>query len=336
MRCPSLDQLPPPPPGLAGWPWTEESARIDGHPPGQESWPAISVVIPSFNQARYIEAALRSVLLQGYPDVEIVIYDGGSSDGSVDTIRRYSPWIAFWASEPDRGQSHALNKAIARATGPILFWLNADDIALKDAFGLAAAAFASPSRPRMVQGGSLIVDENGRELERFAHPFTSWEDAARNRRPLAQVSMFFHRALFDELGGLDESLVYSMDKDLLLRFARRFAPLAIGQPLAAYRAQAEAKTIKSRVKSMQEGFAVWRRHVEGQPWFAEFLDQRAANWLDFAGAPGLRVRERLTCLVEAARLLPRLLLRPRFWRRALAALAAVLRRPPPRERPGRP
>ncbi|RPH92435.1 MAG: glycosyltransferase, partial [Lysobacterales bacterium] len=118
MRCPGLNELPPPPAGRSGWPWTAETP-----PPGaadaSADWPRITIVTPSFNQAEYIEETIRSVLLQGYPDLEYYVIDGGSTDGSADIIRKYAQYLAGWASEPDRGQSHALNKGFARASGQV-------------------------------------------------------------------------------------------------------------------------------------------------------------------------------------------------------------------------
>src|SRR5689334_19628453 len=101
MQCPSLDVLPAPPRGKTGWPWTEESRRPIEADSTRGSWPRISIITPSFNQGAFLEATIRSILLQGYPDIEYLIFDGGSTDGSVEIIKKYSPWISFWVSEPD-------------------------------------------------------------------------------------------------------------------------------------------------------------------------------------------------------------------------------------------
>ena len=118
MRSPSLHELPPPPPGRTGWPWTEASAALParyGRMAGP--WPRISVVTPSFNQARFLEATLRSILLQGYPDLEYFVLDGGSTDGSVEIIKKYEPWLTSWVSEPDGGQSAAINRGLRLSSG---------------------------------------------------------------------------------------------------------------------------------------------------------------------------------------------------------------------------
>src|ERR1700738_1526878 len=111
---------------MTGWPWTTETPRLPAVRPDGSRWPRITIVTPSFNQGQFIEETIRSVLLQGYPNLEYIIIDGGSTDNTVEIIKKYEPWIACWVSEKDRGQSDALNKGFARATGQILAWLCSD------------------------------------------------------------------------------------------------------------------------------------------------------------------------------------------------------------------
>ena len=121
-----LVDLRPPPPEKTRWPWTQSDVRPA---PTSESfaWPRVTVVTPSFNQGAFIEETIRSVLLQDYPNLEYLIVDGGSTDSTLEVIKAYEPWIDYWVSERDRGQTHAINKEFARATGEILAWLNSDD-----------------------------------------------------------------------------------------------------------------------------------------------------------------------------------------------------------------
>ena len=133
MRCPTLADLPAPPPGKTGWPWTAESPQLPDTMPDGRPWPRISIVTPSFNQGQFIEETIRSVLLQGYPNLEYLIIDGRSTDSAVEIIKKYEPWLRYWVSENDRGQAHAINKGLDRATGEIAAYLNSDDFYLQGA-----------------------------------------------------------------------------------------------------------------------------------------------------------------------------------------------------------
>lgn len=124
---PNLAALPPPPPGKTGWPWTAQSNKLFDSTQDQARWPKVTIVTPSYNQGQFIEETIRSVLLQNYPNLEYIIIDGGSTDNSVEIIRKYEPWLAYWVSEPDRGIYDAINKGIAMATGKIIGIINSDD-----------------------------------------------------------------------------------------------------------------------------------------------------------------------------------------------------------------
>ncbi|HVQ64636.1 MAG TPA: glycosyltransferase, partial [Terriglobia bacterium] len=119
MRCPALDELPPPPAGRTGWPWTEETTLSIRTSAKDLTLPRITIVTPSYNQGSFLEETIRSVLLQGYPDLEYVVIDGGSTDQSVSIIRKYEQWLTHWASEKDRGQGDALCKGLRLATGEV-------------------------------------------------------------------------------------------------------------------------------------------------------------------------------------------------------------------------
>jgi glycosyltransferase involved in cell wall biosynthesis len=124
--------LPSPPLDKTGWPWT-----IETNPQvyvSSRTYPRISIVTPSYNQAQFIEETIRSILLQNYPNLEYIIIDGGSTDGTVEILKKYETWLTYWVSEPDRGQSHALNKGIERATGEWIGWQNSDDVYTEKAF----------------------------------------------------------------------------------------------------------------------------------------------------------------------------------------------------------
>ena len=218
MRSPRLDQLPPPPAGKTGWPWTEASAPMPQMMPDGRPWPKVSIVTPSFNQAQFIEETLRAVLLQGYPALEYYVMDGGSSDGSVDIIRRYAGWLTGWASEPDRGQTDAIVKGLRQSDGAICAWLNSDDVYLPDAVREASLQLSDHPSSAVVYGDADFVDAGGRvtgrfQVQRFAPPQMFFDHF------IPQPAAFIRRAALDAAGGLDEALHFCMDYHLWLRIA---------------------------------------------------------------------------------------------------------------------
>src|SRR5262245_42362169 len=128
MVRPSLTALPAPPPGRTGWPWDVEPAPVAETAPDGGEWPRIAIVTPSFNQGQFIEETLRSVLLQGYPNLEYRVLDGGSTDQTIEILKRYEPWLTSWTSGRDAGQSDAINRGFAQSRFRIGTWLNSDDL----------------------------------------------------------------------------------------------------------------------------------------------------------------------------------------------------------------
>src|SRR5262249_38814525 len=142
MRSPSFSELPATPPGKTGWPWTEGQPVQDECMPEGQPWPRVSIVTPSYNQGSFLEETIRSVLLQGYPNLEYSVIDGGSTDESVEVLRRYEPWLTRWVSEADAGQSAAINLGFLPATGDVFGWLNSDDVYEPGALAHAATYLA--------------------------------------------------------------------------------------------------------------------------------------------------------------------------------------------------
>ncbi len=328
IACPSLQELPPPPQGRRGWPWTEAGAPAPPRLPDGRPWPVISVVTPSYNPGPFLEEALRSVLLQGYPALEFIVMDGGSNDGSLEIFERYRPWLAHFSSGPDRGQSHAINKGLARARGELVFWFNADDLCLPGSFITAARALVTHPSSGLVVGGGIFIDAQGRELSREPARFDSWHDYMFRRCMIRQWCTFFRRQVLEEVGGVDENLQYSMDRDLLIRVTRHHWPLLVEQYFTAYRAHGGAKTrrddtfIPRVVESDRSALA----QLAGTPWRDQFRRWRAFNWLGFSQKESLSPGQRLRCIYQAVRLSPRVLVTPDFkqalgalWRRRTAA-----------------
>ena len=159
-----LPILPSPPTGRTGWPWTVETALpadLSG-----VAWPRITIVMPSFQQATFVEEGLRSVLLQNYPNLEFIVIDGGSQDGSAGIIAHYAAFLAHTQTAPDRGQGDAINQGFDRATGDIVGWLNSDDLYLPGTLFAVARAFLSREAPDIVYGDALtLFEEDSRSLQ---------------------------------------------------------------------------------------------------------------------------------------------------------------------------
>jgi glycosyltransferase involved in cell wall biosynthesis len=227
-------------------------SRLPPTLPGGRPWPRISVVTPSYNQGRYVEQTLLSVANQGYPNVEHIVIDGGSTDGTRAVLDRYRDRLAYLVSETDRGQSHAINKGFAVATGEILTWLNSDDMLAPGALAAVAMAFATSGADLVA--GTAEVYRDGVLLERH---LTSCPDGELPLDRLLdleggwnagqfffQPEVMFTRELWERAGGhVDEAAYYSMDYELWLRFAVAGARLhVIGRPVALFRSHPLQKT----------------------------------------------------------------------------------------------
>jgi glycosyltransferase involved in cell wall biosynthesis len=202
----------------------------------------ISVVMPSFNQARYLEPAIRSVLEQDCPGVELLVYDGGSTDGSVEVIERHADKLAYWQSRPDGGQAAAIRDGFARANGGILCWLNSDDLLEPGALRAVAEAFEKHPERDIVYGDLLYIESDGSPAFESSvvlrTGILTWASPG-----LTQPSTFWRRQIYDKAGGVDPSFRYAMDFDLLMRMMQAGArPLQLKRRLARFRLHPQQKT----------------------------------------------------------------------------------------------
>jgi len=204
----------------------------------------VSIVTPSFNQARYLESTIRSVLEQEYPHIEYLIVDGGSTDGSVEIIKKYAGQLAWWVSEKDKGQTDALNKGFARATGDIFAWLNSDDTYEPGAIAAAVKYLDEHPEIGLVYAETNFIDEQGRVIGRFPAAQTDLPRLQRGYVHIPQQAAFFRASLWQQVGPLDPAFYFAMDYDLWVRLAR-LAPLAYlpGQTWANFRLHSSGKTI---------------------------------------------------------------------------------------------
>ncbi len=228
--------------------------------------PLVTIVTPSYNQAEFLERTILSVLNQDYPHIEYIVIDGGSTDGSIDIIKKYEDRIAFWISEPDNGQSQAINKGFRNAKGDIFNWLNSDDLLMPSATTIAVDYLNKHSEYGMVYGDRLIIDEIDQvlacvELPSFRRSFYHFG------RFLPQETSFFRRDLWHQVNGLDEHLHISMDRDLWLKFMKISKLYHIPFVLGSWRQHASAKSYlafgpqHASGKGCQEKMRVEAAHV---------------------------------------------------------------------------
>ncbi len=284
-----------PHPGVPAAPLTGAVAR---------NRPRITLVTPTFNAARFLEVAIRSVVEQGYDDLEYLVADGRSTDGTMDIVRRYERALAGWWSEPDLGQADAINRGFARATGQVLGWVNADDLLEPGALEALAAAF----RPGLViyagpvlnfSGDSVpqrLVRQGGLEFGRLVR---FWEVHSWH-----QPGIFYNRETWDAFGPLDEGLRFTMDYDFLLRALPRAIVVHLDRPLARFRLHPTQKTWALELEHFEEKSRVSERYWGGRaPVYRRARDQYLARvFTSCAGLAALRGEAR-----KAARLLSRAL-----------------------------
>ena len=224
--------------------------------------PSISIIVPNFNGGATLEATLLSLIEQRYPNLEILVVDGASTDNSVEVIRRYENQIAWWVSEKDRGQSHAINKGFARCTGDVVNWLCSDDVLLPGALHAVAKAFTEEPRPDVVAGACRFCYRNEPERDRLDQPAQWRLELMPCTNPLPQPGCFYRRSLLDRVPVLDESLHYAMDFDLWNYFRQRGAKWKfIPDVLSVMYFTDENKTSSGAVKITKEFEAIYKRYV---------------------------------------------------------------------------
>jgi glycosyltransferase involved in cell wall biosynthesis len=288
MNRPDLRDLPAIPRDERHWPWVT-SALESSHDGNASNAPRITVVTPSLNQGQFIEETIRSVLMQGYPNLEYIVIDGGSTDQSVEIIKRYEPWLAHWVSEKDRGQSHAINKGFAAATGTILCYLNSDDILFPGVLHAVASEFAANDGKGLLccAGeffGTAMAEVLGPAAGEGADATRRWQPAPRQRltgwlttyASLFQQSCFWDRALHDAIGGFSEDLHFCFDKEFFLRAIFEFGAYTPRADIVAagHRLHGDCKTATISDVMVRENELLWARYGN-QKWCREILQREA-------------------------------------------------------------
>jgi glycosyltransferase involved in cell wall biosynthesis len=231
---------------------------------------------------------MRSVLEQDCPELEYILVDGGSTDGSLEIIHKYASRLAWWVSEPDRGQTDALNKGFARASGDILAWINSDDTYQPGAIAEAVAYLQAHPEAAMVYGDADLIDEHGAVLGRFPARQTDYRRLLQGSVHIPQQAAFFRASLWRQVGPLDPTFFFAMDYDLWVRLAK-IAPLHYHPRLwANFRLHEEGKSIASDERCYPEMLRVHRR--EGGAWLSRLRLKAVLRKAAYAGLPlGLRI-----------------------------------------------
>ena len=239
--------------------------------------PKISIVTPSFNQGQYLEETILSVLNQDYPALEFFIIDGGSTDGSVEIIKKYAHRLTYWESKPDRGQSHGINKGFRMASGEIVAWLNSDDLLAPGALKVVAQAWQKNPRLGLISGQTEIIDQAGKPTGNvFGSEPNVINSLLSSENPVSQPSTFFSTSALKEVGFLDETLHMSMDWDLWLRIGARFPMLFITKILSKSRTWEMTKTRTQLVRSGPEHIRIVKNFFKQNPDFLTSIQKRQA------------------------------------------------------------
>lgn len=298
------------------------------------SLPKISIVTPSLNQAEFIEQTIASVLGQGYPNLEYIIVDGGSTDGSVGLIRKYEKYLAYWVSEKDAGQSNAINKGLSHATGDIIAYINSDDYYLDGVFDRVANAYLNNPSVDLLYGRCRIVDKSGEKVDERVGSIGRYDEILDlwnvwwKRRNFVQPEVFWTRRIGEKVGSFREDLHLVMDYDYWLRiFSAGGTAGFVDAELAAFRLQPNQKStqptrtaeehlrvVQPYIFGQRDGLthqkrlalqAKWIYHAQFLKEVEQSLDRHESRW------------RRLLRLAWFSATNPRVVMAPDFWERAL-------------------
>ena len=250
--------------------------------------PLVSIVTPSYNQGRFLESTIRSVLEQEYPNIEYILVDGGSTDGSIDIIQRHSDRFAWWVSEKDKGQTDAINKGFSHAQGDILAWINSDDTYEPYAVSEAVDFLRAHPEVGLVYGDANFIDETGGVIARFPAAQTDYQRLRRGYVHIPQQAAFWRADLWKKVAPLDPSFFFAMDYDLWIRLAAHAALKNKPRVWANFRLHVGGKTITADERCWPEMLRIHYR--DGGSWFSII---QAKYYIRKVIEPALRLRMKM-------------------------------------------
>ncbi|MBZ5627429.1 MAG: glycosyltransferase [Acidobacteriia bacterium] len=255
----AVHELPPPPAGKTGWPWDTAVRCLPPKMRNGEAWPKISIVTPAYKQGNFLEETMRSVLLQGYPNLEYIVIDDGSPDNTAEIIRKYESHLAYWTTQKNSGQPTAINNGFAHATGEIMGWLNSDDLLLPRALERIAQAHCDP-RVKVTCGFRKVIDADSRVTELQIHPWPAPYDLMRTCF-VAQETVFWKREVWKKTGPLG-NWRYALDFDYWHRvITNGYKFTLLPYFLGALRMHPECKTSRMRDVCAEEAAEIFERFL---------------------------------------------------------------------------
>jgi len=252
----------------------------------------ISIITPSFNQAAYVEQTINSVLNQNYSNLEYIIIDGGSTDGSVDIIKKYEKNLSSWESTKDNGQSEAVNKGFKKATGEIISWLNSDDLLAENALSKINEHFKATDAGMIYGKTVLFGDEIKTQIKPLPHDDLTARYLA--GMPYSQPSCFFKRQILNEQGALDERLHYAMDYDLFARIALNYEIKQTQDVFSHYRLHKQSKSVRGDLNFAKEWAIVFSRVLRSFSFTDDLINNLKALNLYAEGSEKYNVTKKFT------------------------------------------
>jgi glycosyltransferase involved in cell wall biosynthesis len=252
----TMKDLPAPPPNTSGWPWTTPNQPLPEKMPDGSEWPRLSIITPSYNQGKFLEATIRSVLLQSYPNLEYIVIDGGSTDASLEIIKKYENHLFYWQSQQDKGQADAINQGLEKSSGEIIGWINSDDVYVRGTFQKIATTFYNYPDYIVVHGDRILINEMGNVTGWVCLPPFDPETLIYN---VCSETAFWQRYAMQEVGILNPSLQFAIDLEFFSRLYKFGKFRKLNEYLGYFRCYPENKSSTISHIGREEAEREWRK-----------------------------------------------------------------------------